>query len=181
MFRAVKGGQGSGQTSTGKDGKDLTIKVPPGTAVRDAESGELLADLVEPGLRWVAAAGGKGGRGNERFKTATNQAPRRADPGIPGESKTLALELKLVADAGLVGFPNAGQVDTALRGVERPPEDRRLPVHHAAPGARGGHARRGADVRARGHPRADRGRLAGQGPGPRVPAPRRAHADARLS
>jgi len=109
MFRAVKGGQGSGQTSTGKDGKDLTIRVPPGTSVRDAETGELLADLVEPGLRWVAAAGGKGGRGNERFKTATNQAPRRADPGIPGEKKTLALELKLVADAGLVGFPNAGK------------------------------------------------------------------------
>ena len=109
MFRAVKGGQGSGQTSTGKDGKDLTIRVPPGTSVRDAETGELLADLVEPGLRWVAAAGGKGGRGNERFKTSTNQAPRRADPGIPGEKKTLALELKLVADAGLVGFPNAGK------------------------------------------------------------------------
>jgi GTP-binding protein len=109
MFRAGKGIQGSGQTSTGKDGKDLTIKVPPGTSVRDAETGDLLADLVEPGLRWVAAAGGKGGRGNERFKTATNQAPRRADPGIPGERKTLALELKLVADAGLVGFPNAGK------------------------------------------------------------------------
>ena len=109
MFRAGKGMQGSGQTSTGKDGKDLTIKVPPGTSVRDAETGELLADLVEPGLRWVAAAGGKGGRGNERFKTSTNQAPRRADPGIPGERKTLALELKLVADAGLVGFPNAGK------------------------------------------------------------------------
>jgi GTP-binding protein len=109
MFRAGKGLQGSGQTSTGKDGKDLTIKVPPGTSVRDAETGTLLADLVEPGLRWVAAAGGKGGRGNERFKTSTNQAPRRADPGVPGERKTLALELKLVADAGLVGFPNAGK------------------------------------------------------------------------
>jgi GTP-binding protein len=109
MFKAGRGGQGSGQTSTGKDGKDLTIRVPPGTVVRDAESGEILADLVEPGLRWVAAQGGMGGRGNERFKSATNQAPRRADPGIPGEKKTLALELKLVADAGLVGFPNAGK------------------------------------------------------------------------
>ena len=109
MFRANKGGQGSGQTSTGKDGKDLVIRVPPGTSVRDAESGELLADLVEPGLLWIAAQGGKGGRGNERFKSPTNQAPRRADPGIPGEKKTLALELKLVADAGLVGFPNAGK------------------------------------------------------------------------
>ncbi len=109
MFRAEKGGQGSGQTSTGKDGKNLVIKVPPGTVVKDAETGETLADLLEPGTLWVAAAGGKGGRGNERFKTATNQAPRRADPGIPGERKRLALELKLVADAGLVGFPNAGK------------------------------------------------------------------------
>src|SRR4029078_9723371 len=97
MFRAGKGLQGSGQTSTGKDGKDLTIRVPPRTSVRDAESGDLLADLVEPGLRWVAAAGGKGGRGNERFKTATNQAPRRADAGVPGEKKTLALGLQLSA------------------------------------------------------------------------------------
>ena len=109
MFKAGKGGQGSGQTSTGKDGKNLTIKVPPGTVVKDAETGDVLADLVEPGTIWVAAQGGKGGRGNERFKTATNQAPRRADPGVPGERKSLALELKLVADAGLVGFPNAGK------------------------------------------------------------------------
>jgi GTP-binding protein len=109
MFRAGKGGQGSGQTSTGKDGKNLTIRVPPGTVVKDADTGDVLADLVEPGMLWVAAQGGKGGRGNERFKTATNQAPRRADPGVPGERKTLALELKLVADAGLVGFPNAGK------------------------------------------------------------------------
>lgn len=109
LFRAGKGGQGSGQTSTGKDGKNLTIRVPPGTQVRDADTGDVLADLVEPGLIWIAARGGKGGRGNERFKTATNQAPRRADPGVPGERKKLALELKLVADAGLVGFPNAGK------------------------------------------------------------------------
>jgi GTP-binding protein len=109
MFRAGKGGQGSGQTSTGKDGKNLVIRVPPGTVVKDADTGEQLADLVEPGTIWVAAQGGKGGRGNERFKTATNQAPRRADPGVPGERKKLALELKLVADAGLVGFPNAGK------------------------------------------------------------------------
>jgi GTPase len=109
MFRAGKGGQGSGQTSTGKDGKDLVIRVPPGTVVKDADTGDQLADLVEPGTIWVAAQGGKGGRGNERFKTATNQAPRRADPGVPGERKKLALELKLVADAGLVGFPNAGK------------------------------------------------------------------------
>ena len=109
LFRAGRGGRGSGQTSTGKDGADLVIRVPPGTLVKDAETGEPLADLLDAGARWVAAQGGMGGRGNERFKTATNQAPRRADPGIPGERRTLALELKLVADAGLVGFPNAGK------------------------------------------------------------------------
>jgi GTP-binding protein len=109
LFRAEKGVQGSGKRSSGKDGKDLVIKVPPGTIVTDADNGDYLADLVEPGLRFVAAAGGKGGRGNAQFATATNQAPRRADAGIPGEAKTLHLELKLVADAGLVGFPNAGK------------------------------------------------------------------------
>jgi GTP-binding protein len=109
IFRATPGGAGSSKRSSGKDGKDLVIKVPPGTQVSDADTGESLADLVEPGTRWVAAAGGKGGRGNAQFATATNQAPRRADSGVPGEARTLALELKLVADVGLVGFPNAGK------------------------------------------------------------------------
>jgi GTP-binding protein len=109
LFRATPGAPGSSQRSSGKDGKDLLIRVPPGTQVTDADTGEALADLVEPGLRWVAAAGGKGGRGNAQFATATNQAPRRADPGLPGEARTLELELKLVADVGLVGFPNGGK------------------------------------------------------------------------
>jgi GTP-binding protein len=108
-YRATPGAPGSSQRSSGKDGQDLVIKVPPGTHVTDADTGEALADLVEPGTTWVAAAGGKGGRGNARFATATNQAPRRADPGLPGEARTLELELKLVADVGLVGFPNAGK------------------------------------------------------------------------
>jgi GTP-binding protein len=109
LFRATPGAPGSSQRSSGKDGKDLLIRVPPGTQVTDADTGEALADLVEPGLRWVAASGGKGGRGNAQFATATNQAPRRADPGLPGEARTLELELKLVADVGLVGFPNGGK------------------------------------------------------------------------
>ncbi len=109
IFRAQKGEQGSGQTSSGKDGKDLTIRVPQGTYVTDEETGEILADLVAEDAVWVAAQGGKGGRGNARFATATNQAPRRADAGIAGEARTLRLELKLVADCGLVGFPNAGK------------------------------------------------------------------------
>ena len=109
LFRATPGGQGSSSRSSGKDGKDLVIRVPPGTQVTDADTGESLADLVEADIRWVAAAGGKGGRGNAQFATATNQAPRRADVGMPGEARSLELELKLVADVGLVGFPNAGK------------------------------------------------------------------------
>src|SRR5689334_5432151 len=109
LFRAEKGEQGSGQTSSGKDGRDLRIKVPMGTLVVDHDTDERLADLVAPDAVWVAAKGGMGGRGNARFKTSTNQAPRRADAGIPGEARTLRLELKLVADCGLVGFPNAGK------------------------------------------------------------------------
>jgi len=109
LFRATPGASGSSKTSSGKDGKDLLIRVPPGTQVTDADTGEPLADLVEAATTWVAAAGGKGGRGNAQFKTATNQAPRRADAGLPGEERNLELELKLVADCGLVGFPNAGK------------------------------------------------------------------------
>ena len=109
LFRATPGQGGSSKRSSGKDGADKRVRVPPGTQVTDADTGEALADLVEPGLEWVAAAGGKGGRGNAQFATATNQAPRRADPGLPGEARNLDLELKLVADVGLVGFPNAGK------------------------------------------------------------------------
>jgi len=109
LFRAEKGGQGSRQTSSGKDGKDLVIRVPQGTVVSDDDTDEPLADLVAPDALWTAAKGGIGGRGNAMFATATNQAPRRADAGMPGEARKLRLELKLVADCGLVGFPNAGK------------------------------------------------------------------------
>jgi GTPase len=117
-YRADSGRAGSGNNRTGKDGEDVVIKVPPGTVVKDAESGTALADLVEPGATWVAATGGRGGRGNARFATSTHQAPRRADPGEPGEERWLELELKLIADVGLVGLPNAGK-STLLSRISR--------------------------------------------------------------
>ncbi|MBI4164573.1 MAG: GTPase ObgE [Acidobacteria bacterium] len=108
-FTAGRGRHGEGSNRHGRDGEDLTIQVPVGTVVYDAESGERLWDFTAPGHQFLAAAGGRGGRGNARFATSTNQAPRRADPGTPGEKRTLKLELKLLADVGLVGFPNVGK------------------------------------------------------------------------
>lgn len=108
-FFAQNGTPGMGQNRTGPDGKDMVIKVPPGTQVF-AEDGEtLLADLTTPGERVRLAKGGNGGFGNAHFKSATNQAPRHANPGQPGEELTIWLKLKLIADAGLVGLPNAGK------------------------------------------------------------------------
>jgi len=117
-YKAERGRPGSGNNRTGADGADRVIQVPPGTVVKDAESGAVLADLVKAGERWVAARGGRGGRGNARFATATHQAPRRADPGEPAEQRMLDLELKLIADVGLVGPPNAGK-STLLSRITR--------------------------------------------------------------
>ncbi|OAQ21897.1 GTPase ObgE [Thermosulfurimonas dismutans] len=108
-FRAENGRPGMGKKMKGRDGEDLILKVPVGTIVKDAETGEILGDLVEPGQTLVVARGGKGGRGNARFATPTRQAPRFAEPGKPGEERWLVLELKLIADVGLVGLPNAGK------------------------------------------------------------------------
>jgi len=108
-WRAPNGQPGRGADCHGANGADMIIEVPPGTVVYDAKHGHVLKDLVAEGDNVVAARGGKGGKGNTRFKSATNQAPRQSTPGSPGESRILRLELKMIADVGLVGCPNAGK------------------------------------------------------------------------
>lgn len=107
--KAGRGEHGKGKTMHGKNGESLSIPVPPGTLAYDHESGELLADLTVPGEKHLLLRGGQGGRGNARFATSTNRAPRHAQPGTEGEERWLRLELKLLADVGLVGLPNAGK------------------------------------------------------------------------
>ncbi|MGW8312334.1 MAG: GTPase ObgE [Desulfuromonadales bacterium] len=108
-LKAQNGAPGMGKNMHGKSGDDLIIKVPPGTLVYDDDAGELLADLTKAGQRLPLLKGGQGGRGNARFLTSTNRAPRHTQPGTPGEERTLRLQLKLLADVGLVGRPNAGK------------------------------------------------------------------------
>ncbi len=109
LFRAGRGGHGEGSNRHGQDGEDLTVVVPVGTVVYDAGTEEKLWDFDAPGQRFLVAKGGRGGRGNAQFATSTHQAPRKAEPGKAGEERELKLELKLLADVGLVGFPNVGK------------------------------------------------------------------------
>ncbi len=113
LCQAGRGAHGEGANRTGRSGNDLYVDVPPGTVVHavgeDGETREPLADLIDDDVPWRAAAGGRGGRGNRRFVSSTNRAPRRVEPGQPGEQRTLRLRLSLLADVGLVGFPNAGK------------------------------------------------------------------------
>jgi len=108
-YHAPRGQHGEGSDRTGRSGEDRILLVPPGTVVTDADTGELLGELLEPGERLVAAKGGRGGKGNAHFATSTNQAPRNWQPGEEGEQRRIVLELKLIADVGLVGQPNAGK------------------------------------------------------------------------
>ena len=108
-YKAERGRHGEGSNKTGREGVDVVLKVPVGTIVYDADSGEKVHDFARPDDRIVIARGGRGGRGNARFKTSTHQAPREHEEGRPGEERTLRLELKLLADVGLVGYPNVGK------------------------------------------------------------------------
>ena len=108
-FKAERGQHGSGSNMSGKSGKDLVIKVPVGTVVKDVETGEVIADLIKEGDKVIVAKGGKGGRGNASFKNSTRQSPDFAEEGEKGEERWIELELKLLADIGIIGFPNAGK------------------------------------------------------------------------
>jgi GTP-binding protein len=121
-WRARRGGAGEGSNRHGRNADDIIIQVPPGTVVRDRDRGHVLKDLTAPGSQVTVAHGGKGGRGNKAFTTSTHRAPRHAEPGQPSEERWIVLELKLIADVGLLGLPNAGKSTLLSRLSRAQPE-----------------------------------------------------------
>jgi GTP-binding protein len=121
-WRAQSGGGGQGSNCTGRRGRDIVIRVPPGTLILDRDRGNVLRDLTAADQEVTVALGGKGGRGNRAFATATNRAPRETEPGTPGEERWIVLELKMIADAGLIGLPNAGKSTLLSRLSHAQPE-----------------------------------------------------------
>jgi GTP-binding protein len=121
-WRAERGGAGQGSNCHGRKGQDLIIEVPPGTIIRDRDRGNILRDLKTAGEQVSVAYGGRGGRGNKAFATSTNRAPRQTEPGTDGEERWIVLELKMIADAGLIGLPNAGKSTLLSRLSQARPE-----------------------------------------------------------
>ncbi len=134
LYRAKNGAPGSGSNKTGKSAPNLVVKIPVGTLVYDAETEELLCDLDSPDMTYLLARGGDGGRGNARFATPRNRAPRRVEEGHPGEEKIVRLELKLIADVGLVGLPNSGKSTLISRVSNARPEIADYPFTTKVPG-----------------------------------------------